>query len=77
MTGSIVESDSGRRRVRKSVEACLYILEICEEVWRDVDEEREDMEEAGSCEEEMVSRVGDKVVAMELLDAIAIAIAID
>lgn len=37
-----------------------------------MDDEREDMEEVSSCEEEKASRVGDKVVAMELLDAIAI-----
>lgn len=36
-----------------------------------MDEEREDMEEVSNCEEERVSRVGDKVVAIELLDAIA------
>ena len=71
MTGRIVERDSGRRRVRKSVEACLYILEICEEVCRELDDS-EDMEELRSCEEERVSLVGDKVVAIEVPDAIAI-----
>jgi uncharacterized oligopeptide transporter (OPT) family protein len=30
MTGVIVESDSGNRRVRNSVELCLYIFEIWE-----------------------------------------------
>ncbi len=36
MTGSIVDNDSGNRRVRNSVEACLYIFEICEEVCREL-----------------------------------------
>jgi hypothetical protein len=58
ITGKIVERDSGRRRVRKSVDACRYILEMCEEPWR---EEEELVEEESNCEE-------DKVVVTELLD---------
>lgn len=41
-------------------------------VCRDVEEERDDIEEVSSCDEESVSRVGLKVVAMEPLEAIAI-----
>lgn len=44
-TGRIVESDSGKRLVRKSVDACRYILEICDDELRDDNEsEREDIE---------------------------------
>ena len=70
MTGRMVERDSGRRRVRKSVDACLYILEIWEEACRVEDELRDEMEEERSCEEDSVSRVGARVVAMEPLEVI-------
>jgi hypothetical protein len=68
MTGRIVESDSGSRRVRKSVDACLYILEICEEACRVEEELRDEMEEESSWDDESVSRVGARVVAMEPLE---------
>lgn len=46
MTGRIVERDSGNRRVKKRVEACRYILEICDEACRELVElEREGMDE--------------------------------
>jgi len=69
MTGSMVERDSGRRRVRNSVEDCLYILEIWDEVCREEDE-NDDMDEESSCEEERVSWVGERTVAIELEEAI-------
>lgn len=37
---------SGRRRVRKRVEAWRYVLEICEGCRDDVDDDREDIDEA-------------------------------
>lgn len=66
ITGRIVESDSGNRRVKKRVDACLYIFEICEEACREVEEEREEIEDVRSWEEESVSRVGESVVAIEV-----------
>lgn len=50
ITGRIVDKDSGRRRVRKSVEACRYILEIWEEPCRGEDVALE-MEEESNCDE--------------------------
>jgi hypothetical protein len=67
MTGMIVERDSGNRRVRNSVDDCLYILEICEEACRVEEELREEIEEESSWDDESVSRVGLRVVAMEPL----------
>lgn len=60
ITGRIVERDSGKRRVRKRVEACLYILEIWEEACRELKEERDDIEEV-----RRVELVGLRVVAKE------------
>jgi hypothetical protein len=74
MTGKIVDRDSGNRRVRKSVEACLYILEICEEAWRVEEVLREEMEEERSCDDESVSLVGLRVVA---IDPLAVIVKID
>jgi hypothetical protein len=45
MSGSSVVSASGRRRVRKSVEAWRYVLEMCEDCFVDLDDDREEMEE--------------------------------
>jgi hypothetical protein len=72
MTGRIVDSDSGNRRVRNNVDACLYIFEICEEACLEEDPEfeREEMLEESNWDEDRVSRVGASVVAMEPLDAI-------
>ena len=71
MTGSIVESDSGNRRVRKRVEDWRYILDICEEPC--LEECKEEIELPRSCCEEVrVSRVGVRVVAMEPIEAIVI-----
>lgn len=67
ITGKIVERDSGSRRVRKSVEDCRYILEICDEACREDVEFREDIDEVSNCEDVGVSRVGASVVAKLLL----------
>jgi hypothetical protein len=48
ITGSMVDNDSGSRRVRNSVEDCLYILEIWEEACREDEELREAIEELRS-----------------------------
>jgi hypothetical protein len=53
ITGSIVESASGSRRVRNRFDACLYIFEIWEEPpWR---EETELIEEESICEDDIVA----------------------
>jgi hypothetical protein len=74
MTGRIVESDSGNRRVRKRVEDCRYIFEICDEVCREeVLFDRDEIEEVRSCDEDNVSRVGLRVVATELVEVMVLA----
>lgn len=71
MTGRIVDRDSGRRRVRNSVEDCRYILVIWDEPLRDdVGFERDGMEEESNWEDESVSLVGVIVVAIEASEAI-------
>ena len=69
MTGRMVDRASGNRRVRNSVEACLYIFEICEEAWRELVVWREEIE-VRSWEEVRVSLVGERVVAMEAEEVI-------
>jgi hypothetical protein len=61
ITGRIVERDSGNLRVRKSVDDCRYVLEICDEGCLEDMELRED---DSSWDEVNVSRVGVRVVAM-------------
>jgi len=73
MTGRIVESDSGNRRVRKSVEDWRYIFEICDEVCRDeVLFDRDEIEEVRSCDEDNVSRVGARVVETEPVEVMVV-----
>lgn len=72
ITGRIVDKDSGNRRVRKSVDACRYILVICDEVWREEAEPSEEIEEESNCEDERVSLVGLRVVAMEPTEVILV-----
>lgn len=74
ITGSIVERDSGSRRVRKRVDDCLYILDIWEEFCREeVELEREDIEDV-----RRVSRVGLRVVvATEPLEVMALTLFVD
>jgi hypothetical protein len=45
MRGSSVVRASGRRRVKKSVEACRYVLEMGEGCREDVDEDSDEMED--------------------------------
>ena len=61
ITGRIVERDSGSRRVKKRDEDCRYILDIWEEACRE--------EEESSCEDR-VSRVEERVVAIDVVEAI-------
>lgn len=70
ITGRMVDRDSGNRRVKNNWEDCRYTLEIWEEACRVVEEEREEMDDARSCEEVKVSLVGLRVVAIEPLEAI-------
>jgi hypothetical protein len=56
MTGRTVVNDSGNRRVRKRVDACLYILEIWDAPCREgVDLESEETEEDMNCDEDAES----------------------
>lgn len=68
ITGWMVERDSGSRRVRKSVDDCRYILEIWDEVCREEELEREEMEEV-----RRLSRVGLRVVEIEPLEVMVLA----
>jgi hypothetical protein len=72
MTGSIVERDSGSRRVRKRVEDWRYILDIWDEECREEadDADREEIDEEMSWDDDSVSLVGLRVVATEVFEAI-------
>lgn len=45
MSGSSVVSASGRRRVRKSVEAWRYVFEMWDDCLEEMDDDSEEMEE--------------------------------
>jgi len=52
---------SGRRRVKNSVEDCLYVLEVLECEWRDEAEESDDIDEESIGLEKVSVAVGLKV----------------
>lgn len=49
ISGRIVVRASGSRRVRNNVEACRYVLDMCEDCFAELGDESDDIEEARTC----------------------------